>query len=78
MSDTSNKRQKIEYKCQHCDKTYKKPSKVVEHERSHTGEVKKKKIPPLSLDLQQLILLRSDLFFAPMLVVIKHILDQVI
>jgi hypothetical protein len=37
MSD--KKRRKIEYKCQYCDKTYGKPCKVAEHERSHTGEV---------------------------------------
>lgn len=41
MSDTSFKKRKVEYKCQYCDKTYKKPSKVIEHERSHTGEVTK-------------------------------------
>lgn len=33
-----SKRQ-IDYKCSLCDKVYKKPSKLKEHERTHTGEV---------------------------------------
>ncbi|KAI8987728.1 hypothetical protein BDF20DRAFT_286254 [Mycotypha africana] len=37
-TQNKNKRRKVEYKCQFCDKTYRKPSKVIEHERSHTGE----------------------------------------
>ncbi|EPB84913.1 hypothetical protein HMPREF1544_08348 [Mucor circinelloides 1006PhL] len=37
-SSSSNKRRRVEYKCHYCDKTYRKPSKVAEHERSHTGE----------------------------------------
>ncbi|KAG2199439.1 hypothetical protein INT47_011551 [Mucor saturninus] len=38
MSSGISKRRKIDIKCQYCDKTYSKPSKVAEHERSHTGE----------------------------------------
>ncbi|GAA5817068.1 hypothetical protein MFLAVUS_010605 [Mucor flavus] len=37
MSDSS-KRRKVEYSCQYCDKSYKKPSRLAEHERTHTGE----------------------------------------
>lgn len=36
---SENKKRKIEYQCHYCDKAYKKPSKLDEHERSHTGEV---------------------------------------
>lgn len=42
MSETS-KRRKVEYSCQYCEKTYKKPSKLSEHERTHTGEVDKER-----------------------------------
>ncbi|KAI7907554.1 uncharacterized protein BX663DRAFT_491277 [Cokeromyces recurvatus] len=38
MSSPETKKRKIDYKCQYCDKSYKKPSKLTEHERSHTGE----------------------------------------
>lgn len=37
-SEKSVKRRKVEYHCKYCDKSYLKPSKLEEHERSHTGE----------------------------------------
>ncbi|OBZ81879.1 Transcription factor IIIA [Choanephora cucurbitarum] len=38
MTEEPNKRRKTSYDCQYCDKSYRKPSKLTEHERSHTGE----------------------------------------
>lgn len=38
-SEKSSKRRKVEYHCEYCDKSYKKSAKLVEHVRSHTGEV---------------------------------------
>ncbi|KAI9257639.1 hypothetical protein BY458DRAFT_518794 [Sporodiniella umbellata] len=38
MENSPAKRQKKSFDCQYCEKSYKKESKLTEHERSHTGE----------------------------------------